>query len=579
MSWIDQVKKWNTFEQLDPALQTTLESISGNTQLLEESFYKDLDFGTGGIRAEMGPGTNRLNIYTIRRTAEGLARYVAQQGDEVKRRGVAIAYDSRHLSYEFSLEVAKTITKHGVKVYLFDELYPTPLLSYAVRYLKAYAGVVITASHNPSEYNGFKVYGEDGGQLPPEAADIIVDYISKVENELTVEVADQKEIEANGLLTYIGQDVLKTYIERLGALQFNRTNVNDVATQPKIVYTPLHGAGNKSVLAALDSFGFRSVTVVTEQQQPDGAFPTVKSPNPEEQSAFELAMQYGDRIGADMLLATDPDADRLGIAVKNNEGEYIVLSGNQIGALLLEYLLSQKHKLGTLPGNGIVIKTIVTSELGRAIAESYGLKSIDTLTGFKFIGEKMNEYEANGEYTFQFGYEESNGYLMGDFVHEKDAVQAVVVAAEMAALCKAEGKTVYQGLLDIYEKYGFYQEQQQSITLKGKDGAEQISKLMTAFREEEIDEIAGLDIDAIEDYQVSIRLENKMQVAIGLPKSNVLKYHLADGSWFCIRPSGTEPKVKFYLAVKGNSITDGQLKLSTLQDAVMEKVNRILAGA
>ncbi len=579
MSWIDQVKKWNTFEQLDPALQTTLQSISGNTKLLEESFYKDLDFGTGGIRAEMGPGTNRLNIYTIRRTAEGLARYIVQQGDEAKSRGVAIAYDSRHMSYEFAMEVAKTVAKHGVKAYLFDELYPTPLLSYAVRHLKTVAGVVITASHNPSEYNGFKAYGEDGGQLPPEAGDIIVDYISKVENELTVEVADQKEIEANGLLTYIGKDVLGTYIECLRSLQLNRSEVNDLASQLKIVYTPLHGAGNKPVLAALEAFGFRSVATVTEQQQPDGAFPTVKSPNPEEQAAFELAMAYGDRIGADILLATDPDADRLGIAVKNNEGDYIVLSGNQIGAMLLEYLLSQKHKLGTLPDNGIVIKTIVTSELGRAIAEGYGMKSIDTLTGFKFIGEKMSEFEATGEYTFQFGYEESNGYLMGDFVHEKDAVQAVVVAAEMAALCKAEGKTVYQGILDIYEKYGFYQEQTQSITLKGKDGAEQISKLLTALREEEIDEIAGIHINAIEDYAVSIRLENKMEVAIGLPKSNVLKYHLADGSWFCVRPSGTEPKVKFYLAVKGTSIEDGQLKLSNLQDAVMEKVNRILAGA
>jgi len=463
-----------------------------------------------------------------------------------------------------------------VKAYVFDALRPTPVLSYAVRYLHAFSGAVITASHNPPEYNGFKVYGEDGGQLPPEAADTIIRYVNLVENELAVEVAEEQELLASGLLTYVGEKIDNAYVEQLKTLQLNPEIVASVANKLKVVFTPLHGTGNKPVRAGLKAFGFENVTVVAEQELPDANFSTVKSPNPEEHAAFELAIKVGDEIGADVLMATDPDADRLGVAVKNSAGEYTVLTGNQLGALMLEYLLSQKQAQGTLPANGVVIKTIVTSEIGRAIAEHYGIQAMDTLTGFKFIGEKINEFEQSGEHTFLFGYEESYGYLIGDFVRDKDAVQSAIFAAEVAAYYKSKGMTMFEGLLAIFEKYGFYQESLQSITLKGKNGAEQIASLMETFRAERMSEVAGIEVAAIEDYATSIRVADGAESQIDLPRSNVLKYHLADGSWFCLRPSGTEPKAKFYFAVKGASLEDSRMKLSSIQTAVMNRVQEIV---
>ncbi|WHY66787.1 phospho-sugar mutase [Neobacillus sp. SuZ13] len=577
MTWLNNAEKWISFNKLDHDLKEKLLEMDIIKKLLEDSFYKHLEFGTGGMRGELGPGTNRLNTYTIRRAAEGLAQYIVEQGEAVKQRGVVIAYDSRHKSPEFALEVAKTVGKHGIKAYVFDELRPTPVLSFAVRYLNAISGVVITASHNPPEYNGFKVYGEDGGQLPPEAADTIIRYVNTVENELTVEVADEQELLTSGLLTYVGEAIDHAYTEQLKTLQLNPEMVASVAKDMRVVYSPLHGTGNKPVRAGLKAFGFEHVTVVTEQELPDANFSTVKSPNPEEHAAFELAIGYGEKINADILMATDPDADRLGVAVKNGEGEYVVLTGNQMGALMLEYLLSQKQVNGTLPENGVVIKTIVTSEIGRAIAEHYGIQALDTLTGFKFIGEKINEFEQTGASTFLFGYEESYGYLIGDFVRDKDAVQSAIFAAEVAAYYKSKGMTMYEGLLTIFDKYGFYKESLQSITLKGKDGAEQIAGLMDTFRNERISEVAGIEVAIIEDYSTSVRYANGKESKINLLQSNVLKYHLADGSWFCLRPSGTEPKAKFYFGVKGMSIEESQEKVSTLQNAVMDKVNTILA--
>ncbi|MGG3467508.1 phospho-sugar mutase [Neobacillus pocheonensis] len=577
MTWLKEAEKWFSFNGLEEDLKEKLMELKDNTSLVEEHFYKHLEFGTGGIRGELGPGINRLNTYTIRRAAEGLGRFISEQGESAKQRGVVIAYDSRHKSPEFALEVAKTVGKYGIKAFLFAELRPTPVLSFALRYLNAFSGVVITASHNPPEYNGFKVYGEDGGQIPPEAAEAIIHYVNAVDNELNVEVGEEQELLASGLLTYLGEEVDHAYVEQLKTLQLNPELVRKAAKDFKIVYSPLHGTGNKPVRAGLEAFGFENVTVVKEQEMPDANFSTVKSPNPEEHAAFELAIQYGEQLGADILMATDPDADRLGVAVKNKDGEYVVLTGNQTGALMVEYLLSQKQAKGILPDNGVVIKTIVTSEIGRAIAEHYGVQAMDTLTGFKFIGEKINEFEQTGQHTFLLGYEESYGYLIGDFVRDKDAVQSAVFIAEVAAFFKAKGMTLYEGLLGIYEKYGFYQESLQSITLKGKDGAEQIARLMDTFRSELLSEIAGMEVAAIEDYSTSTKFINGTESQIDLPRSNVLKYHLTDGSWFCLRPSGTEPKAKFYFAVKGASMADSKEKLSSIQEAVMNKVNQILA--
>ncbi|MBE6185439.1 phospho-sugar mutase [Heyndrickxia ginsengihumi] len=578
VNWNATYEKWNRFNELDPALKQQLNDLAGNEKELEDRFYKSLEFGTGGMRGELGVGTNRMNIYMVRKASEGLAQFIEEQGKEAKVRGVAIAYDSRHQSPEFALEVAKTVGKHGIQAYLFDSLHPTPLLSFAVRYLHAFAGVVITASHNPKEYNGYKVYGEDGGQLPPEAADQLIDYVNRVENELTIEVGEESELVNSGLLVYIGEKVDKAYQNQLIKLQQNKEVIDSVKDSFHIVYTPLHGTGNLPVREGLKNFGFENVTVVKEQELPDPNFSTVSSPNPEEHAAFEIAMKYGKEIDADLLLGTDPDTDRLGVVAKNKDGEYQVLTGNQTGALLLHYLLTQKKQQGTLPDNGIVIKTIVTSEIGRDIAKSFGIPTLDTLTGFKFIGEKIKEYEQSGEYTFLFGYEESYGYLIGDFVRDKDAVQSAVLAAEVAAYYKAQGKTLYDGLLDIFAEYGYYKESLSSLTLKGKEGSEKIAEILARFRANPLKQVAGANVVAIEDYQSQIRtnVQTGETSPIDLPISNVLKFFLEDGSWFCMRPSGTEPKAKFYFGVKAASLEESEKWNQQLQEEVMSIVNKMI---
>ncbi|PAD68372.1 phosphoglucomutase [Bacillus sp. 7586-K] len=577
MSWEQSYIRWKEKQDLDPELKQKLQELAGNDKALEDCFYKNLEFGTGGMRGEIGPGTNRMNIYTVRKASEGLASYIDSFGDEAKKRGVAIAYDSRHKSPEFAMEAAKTLASHGIQTYVFEELRPTPELSFAVRYLNAFSGIVITASHNPPEYNGYKVYGHDGGQLPPAAADKVISFVNDVEDELQVEVKDEALLKEQGLIKMIGEEIDEAYTEALKTISVNPSLSKEVDV--KIVFTPLHGTANKPVRRGLKAMGYENVTVVKEQELPDANFSTVKSPNPEEHEAFTLAIRDGQAIDADLLIGTDPDADRLGVAVKNKEGEYVVLTGNQTGALLLHYLLSEKKDKGSLPNNGVVLKTIVTSEIGRDIAKSFGLDTIDTLTGFKFIGEKINEYEKSGQYEFQFGYEESYGYLIGDFARDKDAVQAALLAVEVCAYYKKQGLTLYEGLLKIFSEYGYYKEGLQSLTLKGKEGAEQIQSILHSFRTTPPTEIAGKKIVAIEDYQSSERqdITTGEVEKINLPTSNVLKYILEDNSWFCLRPSGTEPKAKFYFGVKSDSLEQSEQQLAALESGVMAQVNDLIA--
>ncbi|MGN4445629.1 phospho-sugar mutase [Bacillus cereus group sp. MYBK79-1] len=574
MNWKQEFSRWLSYAELDAELKEQLENMKQDEKKIEDSFYKNLEFGTGGMRGELGAGTNRLNVYTVRKATQGLAKFIEKLGEEAKKRGVVVAYDSRHKSPEFAMEVAATLGAHGITTYVFESLRPTPVLSFAVRYLHTVSGIVLTASHNPPEYNGYKVYGEDGGQLPPKEADELISYVNAVEDELTVEVADVEQLKADGLLHIIGQEVDDAYAAELNNVIINKEMVQNVGKDLKIVFTPLHGTSNISVRRGLEEVGFTDVTVVKEQELPDPNFSTVKSPNPEEHAAFEYAIRDGEKVGADVLIATDPDADRLGVAVRNHDGEFQVLTGNQTGALMLDYLLSQKKENGTLPENGVVLKTIVTSEIGRTIAKAYGLDTVDTLTGFKFIGEKIRQYEESGQYEFQFGYEESYGYLIRPFCRDKDAVQSVLFACEVAAYYKSQGKTLYDGLLEVFAKYGFFREDLVSLTLKGKDGAEQIQEMMATFRENPPKEVAGLTVVAVEDYKASIvtTLQDGHKEEIHLPKSNVLKYQLEDGSWFCLRPSGTEPKIKFYFGVQDSSLQNSEQKLLTIKEDIMNRL-------
>ncbi|MBX0357770.1 phospho-sugar mutase [Halobacillus sp. Nhm2S1] len=567
--WKNDYNRWKEFTELDADLASKLEELTSDEQSLEDAFYKNLEFGTGGMRGKLGPGTNRMNIYTVRKAAEGLATYVNDRG--LSNRGVAIAYDSRYMSKEFAVETARVLGHHGIPSYVFTSLRPTPELSFAVRHLNAAAGVVVTASHNPPEYNGFKAYNEDGGQLPPEQAEIMIDFVNKVENELKVEAADQQELEEKGLLRWIDDEVDAAYLEALKGV----TVQPDIKKDLSLVFTPLHGTARHLVEKGLEQSGFTSIHIVEEQAKPDPEFTTVASPNPEEHQAFEMAIEQGKAIDADLLMATDPDADRLGIAVPNENGEYVVLTGNQTGALLLDYILGQSEQL---PKNGLLIKTIVTSEFGRVIANAYGIRSLDTLTGFKFIGEKIREYEQTGEHTFMFGYEESYGYLVKDFARDKDAVQAAVLAAEVGAYWKNQGKTLLHALDELYEKHGYFLEDLQSMKLEGKSGTEQIKAIMDDFRNADIKEAGGKKVVAIEDYATTIRkhVQDGTEEEIDLPTSNVVKFILEDDCWFCLRPSGTEPKIKFYYGVKSGSRKESEELLAAVKATVSERLHALI---
>ncbi|GAE92581.1 D-ribose 1,5-phosphomutase [Gracilibacillus boraciitolerans JCM 21714] len=571
MSWQDTFKKWTSFAGLDEDLLNQLNERAKNEKDLEDSFYKDLEFGTGGMRGMLGPGTNRLNIYTIRKAVEGLANYISKHVDNSYDKGVVIAYDSRYMSQTFAVEAARVLGAHGIKAYVFESIRPTPLLSFAVRHLKTAAGIMITASHNPPEYNGFKIYNEDGGQVPLREAAAIIEEVNKIEDELNVSVKSQDEIEREGLLEWVGgENVDQAYLQQLKTIR-----KQDKDNTVKIVFTPLHGTSYDLIMRGLAQSGFENIYVVEEQANLDPEFSTVSSPNPEEHQAFEMAIKKGLEKDADILIGSDPDGDRLGVAVKNKEGSYQVLTGNQLGSLLLDYTLSQQAPSAL--ENGQVIKTIVTTEMGRAIASHYGVNTMDTLTGFKFIGEKIKEFESNEKH-FLFGYEESYGYLIGDFVRDKDAVQAALAACEAANYWKAQGKSLLEALDTLYEQHGYYLEGMESLTLKGKDGAEQIETIMADIRKQPFEQLGELDVIAVEDYHSSERIlakENK-QEAIDLPKENVMKFLLENDAWVCFRPSGTEPKIKSYFGVKTKSATDSKLLLEKIQTEVEKRMNNII---
>ena len=563
MSWKDVVLKWEKFEGLEDYLKTQLENFSEKEK--EEAFYAPLEFGTAGMRGIVGPGINRMNIYTVRQATEGLARLIETYGEEAKKRGVAIAHDSRHFSPEFALESAKVLVKHGIKAYVFEDLRPTPELSYAVRHLHTFAGIMITASHNPAAYNGYKVYGEDGGQMPPKDADALTEYVRQVENPLAVDVVTKEELEQSALFEWIGEAVDTAYLEEIKSVSVNPSLLSDTKDL-SVVYTPLHGTGLMLTKRALDQAGFTGLQIVSEQAVPDGDFTTVKSPNPEEAGAFEYAIRLGEETKADVLLATDPDADRMGAAVRQPDGTYQVITGNQIAAILLDYLLFAHQKAGTLPTNAAAVKSIVSSELPTVIAEHYGAKMVNVLTGFKFIAEQIKNYEETNAHTFMFGFEESYGYLVQPFVRDKDAIQAVLLLTEVAAHFKSEGKTLYDGLQALYEKYGYFLEKTISVTVQGLEGPAKIKALLDGLRKEVPSNFGGIKVAVAQDFAVNQQVDSKgVTSEIGLPTSNVLKYILEDGSWIAVRPSGTEPKIKFYMGVKAATQEEAQEKLDKFQ--------------
>ena len=564
MAYQENYQKWVDFAELPDYLRQDLENMDEKTK--EDAFYTNLEFGTAGMRGLIGAGTNRINIYVVRQATEGLARLIESKGGNEKERGVAIAYDSRHFSPEFAFESAAVLAKHGIKSYVFESLRPTPELSFAVRHLNCFAGIMITASHNPAPFNGYKVYGEDGGQMPPHDADALTTYIRAIDNPFAVEVADVEAEKASGLIEVIGEAIDAEYLKEVKDVNINPALIEEFGKDMKIVYTPLHGTGEMLARRALAQAGFDSVQVVEAQATADPDFSTVKSPNPESQAAFALAEELGRQVGADVLVATDPDADRVGVEVLQKDGSYLNLSGNQIGAIMAKYILEAHKNAGTLPENAALCKSIVSTDLVTKIAESYGATMFNVLTGFKFIAEKIQEFEEKHNHTYMMGFEESFGYLIKPFVRDKDAIQAVLVVAELAAYYRSRGLTLADGIEEIYKEYGYYAEKTISVTLSGVDGAEQIKAIMAKFRNNAPKEWNATTITVVEDFkaQTSTAADGTV-TALTTPPSDVLKYTLADGSWIAVRPSGTEPKIKFYIAVVGESNEDSQAKIANIE--------------
>ena len=564
MTYQENFQKWADFADLPDYLRRDLENMDEKTK--EDAFYTNLEFGTAGMRGLIGAGTNRINIYVVRQATEGLARLIESKGGNEKERGVAIAYDSRHFSPEFAFESAAVLAKHGIKSYVFESLRPTPELSFAVRHLNCFAGIMITASHNPAPFNGYKVYGEDGGQMPPHDADALTTYIRAINNPFAVEVADVEAEKASGLIEVIGEAIDAEYLKEVKDVNINPALIEEFGKDMKIVYTPLHGTGEMLARRALAQAGFDSVQVVEAQATPDPDFSTVKSPNPESQAAFALAEELGRQVGADVLVATDPDADRVGVEVLQKDGSYLNLSGNQIGAIMAKYILEAHKNAGTLPENAALCKSIVSTDLVTKIAESYGATMFNVLTGFKFIAEKIQEFEEKHNHTYMMGFEESFGYLIKPFVRDKDAIQAVLVVAELAAYYRSRGLTLADGIEEIYKEYGYYAEKTISVTLSGVDGAEQIKAIMAKFRDNGPKEFNNTAITVVEDFKAQTSTATDGTVtALTTPPSDVLKYTLADGSWIAVRPSGTEPKIKFYTAVVGESNEDSQTKIANIE--------------
>ncbi|HHE4560547.1 TPA: phospho-sugar mutase [Streptococcus pneumoniae] len=564
MSYQENYQKWVDFVELPDYLRQDLENMDEKTK--EDAFYTNLEFGTAGMRGLVGAGTNRINIYVVRQATEGLARLIESKGGNEKERGVAIAYDSRHFSPEFAFESAAVLAKHGIKSYVFESLRPTPELSFAVRHLNCFAGIMVTASHNPAPFNGYKVYGEDGGQMPPHDADALTTYIRAIENPFAVEVADVETEKASGLIEVIGEAVDVEYLKEVKDVNINPALIEEFGKDMKIVYTPLHGTGEMLARRALAQAGFDSVQVVEAQATADPDFSTVTSPNPESQAAFALAEELGRQVGADVLVATDPDADRVGVEVLQKDGSYLNLSGNQIGAIMAKYILEAHKNAGTLPENTALCKSIVSTDLVTKIAESYGATMFNVLTGFKFIAEKIQEFEEKHNHTYMMGFEESFSYLIKPFVRDKDAIQAVLVVAELAAYYRSRGLTLADGIEEIYKEYGYYAEKTISVTLSGVDGAEQIKAIMAKFRNNAPTEWNATAITVVEDFKAqTATVADGTVTNLTTPPSDVLKYTLADGSWIAVRPSGTEPKIKFYIAVVGETNEESQAKIANIE--------------
>lgn len=570
MEYIEKYNYWLNDEVFDENTKKELLGIKDNQKEIEDRFYKDLEFGTGGLRGIIGAGTNRMNFYTVGKATQGLANYIIKENGQQK--GVAIAYDSRNMSQEFSQMVALCLNANGIKTYRFESLRPTPELSFAVRELGCIAGIVITASHNPPEYNGYKVYWEDGAQITAPKDKEIINEVNNIRDYKEIKKMDINDAKNKGLYNEVGKEIDDRYMEELKKLSLNPDVIKEMANSLKIVYTPLHGTGNLPVRRILRELGFEHVYVVPEQELPDGNFPTVSYPNPEDPKAFELALKLAKEKDADIVLATDPDADRLGVYAKDiKTGEYKSFTGNMSGLLIAEYILSQKREKGTLPQNGALVKTIVSSNLADAIVKEYNIKLIEVLTGFKYIGEQIKFFERDNSYEYLFGYEESYGCLVGTYARDKDSVVAVMMLCEAAAFYKKQGYTLWDQMINIYNKYGYYKEDLATITLKGLDGAEKIQEILKKLRNNPPKDFAGSKILKIRDYQIGeiIDLKTNQKSKTDLPKSNVLYYELENDAWCCARPSGTEPKIKFYMGVKTNSLQESEIKLKELKEAVL----------
>ena len=569
-NYMDTYRQWCTDPYFDEDTKAELKKIEGDQAEIEDRFYRQLEFGTGGLRGVIGAGTNRMNIYTVRQATQGLANYIISQNGQEK--GVAIAHDSRIMSTEFTEETALCLNANGIKAYVFDSLRPTPELSFAVRELGCISGIVITASHNPREYNGYKVYWEDGAQITPPHDKNILAEVAKVTDFSQVKTMAKSEAEAAGLYHTIGKEMDDRYMEELKKQSIHPEIIKAMAKDIKIVYTPLHGTGNLPVRRVLKELGFENVYVVKEQELPDGNFPTVSYPNPESPKAFELALKLAKEVDADIVLATDPDADRLGVYAKDTKtGEYVSFTGNMSGMLIAEYILRERKATGTLPANGALVETIVTTDMAKAIAKAYGVKLIEVLTGFKYIGEQIKFFEQQNSYEYVFGLEESYGCLAGTYARDKDACVAVMMLCEVAAWCKSNGITLWDAMVSLYETYGYYKEGLETMTLKGMDGAEKIQSMMNEMRSNPPKKIGAWDVLALRDYKKDTRTEiaSGKVTPTGLPESNVLYYELSDNAWCCVRPSGTEPKIKFYFGVVGADIKDSEKKLDELRTAML----------
>ena len=577
MGYKEQYMQWLESDYMDEATKEELRQIAGDEKEIEERFYTELEFGTAGLRGIIGAGCNRMNEYTVRKATQGLANYILKVGGQ--DRGVAIAYDSRHMSPEFADVAALCLAANGIKAYVFESLRPTPELSYAVRKLHTIAGINITASHNPPEYNGYKVYWEDGAQITPPHDSGIMNEVKAISDYAVCKKMDKDAAIAAGLYQTIGADIDDPYIEELKKLVVHQDAIDAVGSQIKVVYTPLHGTGNIPVRRVLKELGFTNVYVVPEQELPDGDFPTVSYPNPEAKEAFTLGLALAKKVDADLVLATDPDADRLGVYVKDAKtGEYHPLTGNMSGCLIGDYLIGQKKELQGLPEDGVFVRSIVSTNMADAIADYYGIELVEVLTGFKFIGQKILEMEKTGKGTYLFGMEESYGCLTGTYARDKDAVVASMALCEAAAYYKTKNMTLWDAMLAMYEKYGYYKDHVESITLKGIEGLAKIQEIMDTLRSETLTEIGGYKVEKVRDYKKDTitDLATGAVTATGLPSSNVLYYELNDAAWFCVRPSGTEPKVKFYIGVKGSSMEEAEQKYEVLGKAVLDKINKML---